>query len=110
MVTSISGINSNVNGGMPRKDIHLPPYILRIGRLRRSEMRYIPGTINKVMKKAKAKPKMIVHDNGFQNTTLSPPKKMCGFRSENSVMKLMLKPKAMGINPRIAARAVNNTG
>ena len=79
-----------VNGGIPRIEIHFPPNILLIGRLNLSAIKYIPGTISRVIKKAKAKPKIMVHDNGFQNTTLSPPKKICGLNSENNVMKLML--------------------
>ena len=76
MVTNINGIKAIVNGGMPRIDTHFPPYILLIGLLKRSEIKYMLGTISKVMKKANAKPKMMVQESGFQNTALSPPKKM----------------------------------
>ena len=88
------------------KDIHLPPNCLLIGLLKRSAIKYIPGTMNSVIKNANAKPKMIVQLNGFQNATLSPPKKICGFSSENNVTKLILKPTAIGIKARIAATAV----
>ena len=63
-----------VKGGIPRKEIHLPPQWRRMGRLRRSAIRYMLGTMKRVIKKAKARPKMMVHDSGFQNTALSPPK------------------------------------
>ena len=76
IAANINGMNSMVNGGMPRKEIHLPPNILRIGLFKRSAIRYIPGTISKVIKKAKARPKIMVQESGFQNTTLSPPKKI----------------------------------
>src|SRR6185369_7607699 len=62
--------NINVSGGIPIMEIHLPPKYLRIGRLSRSAIRYILGRINSVMKKAKASPKMIVQESGFQNTAL----------------------------------------
>ena len=52
----------------------------------------------------------MVQLSGFQNATLSPPKKICGFNSENSVTKLILKPTAIGIKASIAARAVSSTG
>ena len=68
------------------------------------------GTIISVIKKANANPNMMVHDNGFQNLALSPPKNMWGFSSENMVIKLMLKPIANGINASIAASAVSSTG
>ena len=68
------------------------------------------GTINKVIKKAKANPKMMVQLKGFQNATLSPPKKICGLSSLNKVTKLILNPTAIGMKPRMAASAVNNTG
>jgi len=73
-------------------------------------MRYMAGTISKVMKKANNNPQMMVSDKGFQNTALSPPKKICGFKSVNRVTKLILKPTASGINARMAASAVSNTG
>jgi hypothetical protein len=63
-----------VKGGIPRNETHLPPQWRRIGRLSRSAIRYMLGTMNRVMKKAKARPKMMVQDSGFQNTALSPPK------------------------------------
>ena len=72
----MSGINNKVSGGIPRKDIHFPPYILRIGLLNLSAIRYMLGTINKVIKNAKVKPNMIVQESGFQNALLSPPKKI----------------------------------
>ena len=65
-----------VIGGMPSMDIHFPPNMLRIGLLNLSAMIYILGTITSVMKNANANPNMIVHDNGFQNVALSPPKNM----------------------------------
>ena len=68
------------------------------------------GTTNNVMKNANINPQMMVSANGFQNTALSPPKKMCGLSSVNRVMKLMLKPMAKGIKARMAAKAVSNTG
>ena len=92
------------------KEIHFPPYMLRIGLFRRSEIKYIDGTISSVIKNAKINPKMLVHESGFQNTELSPSKKICGLSSENKVMKLILKPTAIGKKPRIAANAVNSTG
>ena len=72
----MSKINKIVSGGIPNMLIHLPPYILRIGRRKRSAIKYMLGTMNRVMKNAKERPKMIVHDSGFQNVTLSPPKKI----------------------------------
>ena len=95
---------------MPKKLIQVPPNILRIGLRKRSAIKYILGTIISVMKNAKASPNIMVQLSGFQNATLSPPQKMCGFSSENNVIKLMLKPMAIGINPKIAATAVSNTG
>jgi hypothetical protein len=62
------------------------------------------------MKNANASPNIMVQLSGFQNATLSPPKKICGFSSENKVIKLMLKPIAIGIKPSIAATAVKSTG
>jgi len=44
-----------------------------------SEIKYIAGTNNKVRTVANPKPKIMVHESGPQNTTLSPPKNMCGF-------------------------------
>ncbi len=76
----------------------------------RSAIRYMLGRINKVMKKANARPNMMVQESGFQNTALSPPKNICGFRSANRVTKLILNPTAKGINASIAASAVSNTG
>src|SRR5690606_17383697 len=90
-VAIIKGINNSVNGGIPIKLIHLPPYILRMGRRSLSAIKYIEGTITSVIKNAKASPKIIVQLSGFQKATLSPPKKILGFNSENSVTKLMLK-------------------
>ena len=92
IVMNMSGINRIVSGGIPSIEIHFPPYCLRIGRFSLSAIRYILGTMMSVIKNANAKPKMIVHASGFQKTALSPPKKMCGFNSENMVTKLMLKP------------------
>ena len=63
-----------------------------------------------VMKNANASPNIMVQLSGFQNATLSPPKNMCGFSSENKVMKLILNQIAIGIKPSIAATAVSNTG
>ena len=108
MVTSISGINNNVNGGIPSMEIHLPPYCLRIGRLSLSAIRYMLGTIMSVIKNANASPKIIVHESGFQKRALSPPKNMWGLRSANMVTKLILKPIASGINASIAASAVTS--
>ena len=68
------------------------------------------GTMINVIKNANAKPKIIVQLNGFQKATLSPPKKICGFNEENNEIKLILNPTAIGINPKMAANAVNNTG
>ena len=68
------------------------------------------GTSISVIKNANAKPKIIVQLSGFQKTTLSPPKKICGSKSENRVTKLILKPTAMGMKARMAANAVSNTG
>ena len=68
------------------------------------------GTINRVIKNANAKPKMIVQDNGPQNTTLSPPKKMFGLKCWNKVTQLILNPTASGNRPRIVANAVSMTG
>src|ERR1700676_1556579 len=82
----------NVSGGIPIMDTHLPPKYLRIGLFSLSAIRYILGRMNSVMKKANASPKMIVQDNGFQKTALSPPKKICGLRSAKSVTKLILNP------------------
>ncbi len=60
---------------MPRILIQVPPYCLRIGLLKRSAMRYIEGTITRVIKKAKVKPNIIVQAKGFQKLALAPPKK-----------------------------------
>jgi hypothetical protein len=95
---------------MPIMDTHFPPNILLIGRLKRSAIRYIDGTITSVIKNAEIRPKMIVHASGFQNEALSPPNHICGSRFSNIDMKLILKPIPRGINPNIAARAVSNTG
>ena len=97
MATIISGINKIVNGGMPSILIQVPPNKRRIGRFNRSAIRYILGTITKVIKNANVNPKMMVQDNGFQNLALSPPKKMCGSSSENIRTKSMLKPMAKGM-------------
>src|SRR5690348_1417060 len=67
IVVNIKSINGMVNGGMPIIEIHLPPNMRRIGRFSLSAIRYMLGTITSVIKNANAKPKMIVHDNGFQN-------------------------------------------
>ena len=106
----INGINNKMSGGMPRKLIHFPPNCLRIGRRNLSAIKYMAGTIMSVIKNAKANPKMIVQLNGFQNATLSPPKKICGFNSENRVTKLILKPTAMGINARMARSEERRVG
>src|ERR1700709_1178196 len=74
MVTNTSSRKMKVKGGIPRKDIHLPPKWRRMGLLSLSASRYILGTMNRVMKKAKVRPKMMVQDRGFQKTALSPPK------------------------------------
>ena len=103
-------MNRKISGGIPKKLIHLPPYILRMGLRNLSAIRYMAGTIINVIKKAKANPKMMVQLNGFQKATLSPPKKICGYKSENNVIKLILKPTAIGMKASIAASAVNNTG
>ena len=66
---------------MPSMEIHLPPNCLRIGRFSLSAIRYMLGTIMSVIKNAKASPKIIVHESGFQKRALSPPKNMCGLRS-----------------------------
>ena len=95
MDTSISGINNKVIGGIPKKLIHVPPKVLRMGLFNLSAMRYIAGTIIRVMKKANANPKMMVQLKGFQKATLSPPKKILGSNSANRVIKLMLKPTAI---------------
>ncbi len=73
-------------------------------------MRYIAGTTTSVKNVAKARPKMIVHANGFQNAALSPPKYISGLRLVNKVAKLIFIPNARGINPSIVDIAVNNTG
>ena len=92
-VITINGRKSMVSGGIPSMLIHFPPNILRMGLLNLSAIRYIAGTMINVMKKAKARPKMIVQLSGLQKATLSPPKKICGFNSLNRVTKLMLKPR-----------------
>ena len=74
MLMNTSRRKTIVKGGMPRKEIHFPPQWRRIGLLSRSEITYMLGTIKSVIKKAKARPKMMVQDRGFQNTALSPPK------------------------------------
>ena len=79
-------------------------------RFRRSAIKYILGINSKVSMVAKIKPKIMVQLKGPQNTTLSPPKKMCGFNSENKVSKLIFSPTASGINPSTAAMAVRITG
>ena len=53
---------------------------------------------------------MIVQLNGPQNTTLSPPKKICGFNFWKNETKLILNPTANGNNPNMVAIAVNITG
>src|ERR1700722_2407492 len=95
---------------MPSIEIHFPPYIFRIGRFNLNAIRYMLGTIINVIKNAKANPKIIVHDKGFQNTALNPPKKICGLKSESNVTKFMFSPMASGINANIAANAVSITG
>ena len=91
-----------VNGGIPNMLIHFPPKCLRIGRRNLSAIIYMPGTMNKVMKKANINPKIKVQLKGFQKATLSPPKKICGFNSLNKVTKLILNPIAIGMKPNIA--------
>ena len=51
-----------VSGGIPIIDTQRPPKYLRIGRFNLSAIRYILGRINNVMKNAKARPNMMVHD------------------------------------------------
>ena len=91
-------------------DIHFPPKYLRIGRFSLSAIRYMLGRMKRVIKKANARPKIMVQDNGFQKTALSPPKNICGFNSANRATKFILKPMARGIRASIAASAVSNTG
>src|SRR5450432_2504332 len=100
----------NVSGGIPIMETHLPPKYLRIGRLSLSDIMYMLGKINRVIKNAKARPNIIVQDNGFQNTALSPPKNIWGFNSENNLTKLILNPMASGMRASIAASAVRRTG
>ena len=52
----------------------------------------------------------MVHDNGPQKATLSPPKKICGLPVWNKRAKSIFKPTANGINPSIVAVAVSITG
>ena len=68
------------------------------------------GTITSVRKVAKVNPKITVQHNGPQNTTVSPPTKKFGFHSETRVKKLIFKPVAKGINPKIVVIAVSKTG
>ena len=81
-----------------------------IGLRNLSDITYMLGIINNVKKNDKIKPKMIVHANGPQNTTLSPPKKILGSKWVNKDSKLILNPTAKGNKPNIVATAVNSTG
>ena len=47
---------------------------------------------------------------GPKNITLSPPKNNWASRRVNKVIKLMLRPVAKGIRPRIVVMAVKSTG
>ena len=47
---------------------------------------------------------------GAKNILLSPPKKIFGAYDVNRPAKSMLKPIAIGINPRMVVIAVNKTG
>src|SRR3974390_1690028 len=91
---------------------HYPVYLnqLRTFHFILNPIRYITGTSIKVKKVAKLSPKIIVQDNGPQNATLSPPKKICGFSSVKSVTKSIFSPTASGIRPSIVADAVRITG
>ena len=91
-------------------EIHFPPNCLCIGRFNLSAIRYILGTMTSVMKNAKVNPNIIVQASGFQKEALSPPKKICGFNSENMVTKLILNPMANGKSAAMDASEVNNTG
>lgn len=75
MLNIIIGIKRKIIGGIPINETHLPPNVLRIGRLSLSAIKYILGTITRVRKKATVSPKIIVQDKGPQNATLSPPKR-----------------------------------
>ena len=77
----------------PRSEIHFPWKNFVMGLFNRSAIKYIAGTINSVMKNANINPHMMVSDNGFQKTALSPPKKICGIRSVNNVTKLIVSHK-----------------
>ena len=63
-----------------------------------------------VRKNANTKPNIIVQLNGPQKTTLSPPKKICGFRCWKNDTKLILNPTASGNKPSMVAMAVSITG
>ena len=52
----------------------------------------------------------MVHANGPQKTTLSPPMYKCGFKLIISEKKSKFNPIAKGINPKIAVKAVSKTG
>jgi len=104
---------TNMKNNGPKKPsnaTNLVPKNLSIGLLKRSAIRYILGTITSVKKKENIKPKMMVQLNGPQNTTLSQPKKICGFNSVNSFTKSILKQTANGNRPSMVAKAVSNTG
>ena len=64
----------------------------------------------RVRKNENINPNMIVQLNGPQNTTLSPPKKICGLNVVKKDTKLMLNPTASGKSPKIVATAVSITG
>ena len=64
----------------PSRAMNFVPKNLSMGRFNLSAIRYILGTITRVRKKEKSRPKMIVQLKGPQNTTLSPPKKILGRR------------------------------
>ena len=80
----------------PSNATNFVPQNLIIGLLKRSLNMYILGTMISVKKNEKINPKIIVQLKGPQNTTLSPPKKRCGFKCWNKETKSIFKPTASG--------------
>lgn len=68
------------------------------------------GTTTNVRKDENVNPKIMVHANGPQNVTLSPPMKKSGSNSVKNLTKLMFKPIANGTKPKTVVAAVNSTG
>src|SRR6188768_4154213 len=87
--SSQSFINKRSSKGIPLNFLTLA--------FKRSAIKYITGTRNKVRNVANPNPKIMVHESGPQNAVLSPPKNKCGLKSVNNVTKSIFKPTARGI-------------